>query len=128
MHLMSVLEYLQSATPENVKRVNQFRNARLFVLDRCDAKLFITERKNVAHIGVYVVQLGLDKYDYVASKHKAPQLLGDIVSVDTNQDTQNLAYRLFAAQVTAWLSAAEHLYRLEGEGENHGKTSKMQLA
>jgi hypothetical protein len=124
---MSVLERLQSAKPEDIKRVNQFRNARLFVLDRCDAKLFITERsKDVTHIGVFVVQLGLDKYDYVASKHKAPQLLGNIVSVDTKNDIQNLAYRLFAAQVTAWMSAAEHLYRLEGE--THGKTSKMLLA
>ena len=73
MYIMPVVEYLEHATPEQVKLVNQFRSARSFVLDRCDAKVFITERKvskkeHFVEVAVYDVRLGLDKYDRVASR------------------------------------------------------------
>jgi hypothetical protein len=123
MHLMSVVEYLKYATPEQARLIDQFRAARSFVLDRCEAKLFITERKGNVEVGVYVVQLGLDKYDYVASKHKAPQSIGHIISVDTKSDQASKSYRLFSAQVNCWISAADELQKLEG-GSNNGTNQR----
>jgi hypothetical protein len=106
---VTLAQLLADPKKETQTRIKNLMSAREFVLNhRHNAKQFVTYKPGSGYsVGIYDVPLALDARSLVVNTRKAPapQLLGNVSRC--NCDCFEVA---FAEK--AWISAANHIYKL----------------